>query len=317
MTTEDTLRSTALRVLDYGRALCDALVGSTSAPAVPARVRARASPSPEKVLASMIQGTCTQIGSGSSMRPVSRASLGLQRCLSSRLQARASGSILYNLVWKIAVLPSGMPIYRLRASPRGLIYDNGFTGWPTATTPSGGQTWPEGTSATGRRPDGSKATVNLEQVSRLAGWPTATVQNAAHATLSPGEMVEVLRGELNLHAVVHLAGWTTTTKDDTNRRTAPYAQGGHALSLQAHLSGWATTTRDHRSDRSQLTSEALYGSKGQPLARQALYSDATGSSVTTPKSGLLNPEHSRWLLRIPEDFGRCASTAMVWTSKRR
>lgn len=293
MTTEDTLRSTALLVLDYGRALCDALAGATNVRAVPARVRARASPSPEKVLASMIQGTCTQIGSGSSMRPVSRASLGLQRCLSSRLQARASGSILYNLVWKIAVLPSGMPIYRLRASPRGLTYDSGFTGWPTATTPSGGQTWPKGTSATGRRPDGSKATVNLEQVSRLAGWGSPTAHSRVRSEETLAKCLAFRQGNGQTSVPIY-------------------------LEEQTRLAGWATTTtRDHRSDRSQLTSEALYGSKGQPLARQALYSDATGSSVTTPKSGLLNPEHSRWLLRCPAAWGPCVYLAMGSTWKRR
>jgi hypothetical protein len=41
--------------------------------------------------------------------------------------------------------------------------------WPSPTTPSGGQRWPEGTSATGLRPNGTKATVNLEQVANLSG----------------------------------------------------------------------------------------------------------------------------------------------------
>ncbi len=36
--------------------------------------------------------------------------------------------------------------------------------WPTPTTPSGGQGWPEGTTITGRRPNGTKATVTLLQV---------------------------------------------------------------------------------------------------------------------------------------------------------
>ena len=44
-----------------------------------------------------------------------------------------------------------------------------LAGWPTPTTPSGGQKWPEGTTPTGVRPDGTKATVNLENVAKLAG----------------------------------------------------------------------------------------------------------------------------------------------------
>ena len=42
-------------------------------------------------------------------------------------------------------------------------------------------------SATGRRPDGSKATVSLNHVATLAGWPTTTVTDAArgNGTIRP------------------------------------------------------------------------------------------------------------------------------------
>lgn len=239
------------------------------------RVPARVSPSrlPGTVLASMTPDTSGRTGFGS------LASTGLVASLVNRLQARASGSILWRLTWKPAPTPSGRLIWRLRASP-GRISASAFSGWPTPTTPSGGQTTPQGTSATGRRPDGSKATVTLQNVAALTGW-------------------------------------TTPCAGDGSRGSAQYAQGGTPLSGQAKMAGWATTTtRDWRSDRGQLTSAELYGSKGQPLARQALYSDATGLSVTTPKSGLLSPEHSRWLLRLPPAWDDCMVTAMPSTRKR-
>jgi len=50
-----------------------------------------------------------------------------------------------------------------------------LAGWPTPTTPSGGQVPPPGTSATGRTPDGRKVQVTLKDVASLAGWPTPTV----------------------------------------------------------------------------------------------------------------------------------------------
>jgi len=50
-------------------------------------------------------------------------------------------------------------------------------GWPTPTTPSGGQTPPEGTSSTGQTPDGRKVQVTLKDVSNLAGWPTPTTRD--------------------------------------------------------------------------------------------------------------------------------------------
>jgi len=124
----------------------------------------------------------------------------LQFCLENRLRARmaANGSPLYALTWKHWDMPSGPPICALRASaPR--ISDNGSTGWPTPCQqdgPNGGPGqgtdrlpgavaltgWPTPTkgnadgsqmgkdaSATGRRPDGSKATVSLNQVAQLVG----------------------------------------------------------------------------------------------------------------------------------------------------
>lgn len=50
-----------------------------------------------------------------------------------------------------------------------------LAGWPTPTTPSGGQVPPEGTTATGKAPDGRKVQVTLKDVVQLAGWPTPTV----------------------------------------------------------------------------------------------------------------------------------------------
>ena len=48
--------------------------------------------------------------------------------------------------------------------------------WPTPTQPSGGQTVPEGTTATGKRPDGKKAQVTLKDVASLAGWRTPSLE---------------------------------------------------------------------------------------------------------------------------------------------
>jgi hypothetical protein len=57
--------------------------------------------------------------------------------------------------------------------------DPNLAGWPTPTTPSGGQTAPEGTSATGQTPDGRKVQVTLKDVATLSGWPTPTRQDSA------------------------------------------------------------------------------------------------------------------------------------------
>lgn len=110
---------------------------------------------------------------------------------------------------------------------------------PSPTTPSGGQTWPEGTTSTGQRPDGSKATVNLENVAKLAGWPTPdtnkrggqqdatkrkdgghsiNLQDAAHGAISPSSPAGTVtpkgtsniaesRGSLNPFFSLYLMGF--------------------------------------------------------------------------------------------------------------
>lgn len=288
MTSEATSNTTSSPAAASGLPHCAKSDGKTTGQSGPGVVPASPSAKRVRASASTTPAISGPTGFGS------LASAGLTRFLVSRLQARASGSILYALTWKVSATPSGQLIYRLRASPRARTSASDLTGWPTATTPSGGQTWPEGTSGTGRRPDGSKATVTLEQVGRLAGWGTATATDR-------------YRDEETM------AKCAAFRKRNANQNSVPLYLGE-----EAWLAGWATTTtRDWRSDRSRLTAEALYGSKGQPLARQVLYADATGSSVRTAASGLLRPGHSRWLLRLPAAWEPCVSTAMASISRKR
>jgi hypothetical protein len=82
------------------------------------------------------------------------------------------GSGLYVLTWKTQVTPAGHLIPALVASaPR--TSDSGCTGWPTPTKGNAdGSQMAKDASPTGKRPDGSKATVSLPQVASFAGWPT-------------------------------------------------------------------------------------------------------------------------------------------------
>lgn len=123
---------------------------------------------PDAAAASRTSATFGRNGFGSS------ASAGLTSSLANSLIRRSRGSILFSLTWKAAVTPSGRLFYLLRASaaPTSAI---ALGSWPTPTTPSGGQTVPPGTTVSGRRPNGSKATVTLEMAARsilVSGWPT-------------------------------------------------------------------------------------------------------------------------------------------------
>lgn len=149
----------------------------------------------------------------------------LEDRLMARLSGR--GSTIYSGGWKPHTTPAGRPICRLRASaPRtsDSAPSSERSGWPTPTTRDhkggyeGGRIrngkvsldtvdvtaqlagWPSPTvgnatgsqmakdaSPTGRRPDGSKATVSLNGVSQVAGWPTPTVvdANRGNGTIRP------------------------------------------------------------------------------------------------------------------------------------
>lgn len=181
------------------------------------RVRARVSPSPlpGAVAALMTPDTSGRTGFGS------LASAGLTAALVSRLQARASGSILYNLTWKASWVwedkkrrtHSHRLIWRLRASP-GRTSASDLSGWPTPTTPSGGQTTPPGTSATGRRPDGTKATVTLQGVAQMAAWPTPRASDGGkNVRTLAGALSETQRkgGPQDLPAAAMLTGFSATT----------------------------------------------------------------------------------------------------------
>lgn len=113
--------------------------------------------------------------------------------------------------------------------------------WPSPTLPSGGQTWPEGTTLAGRKPDGTKAQVTLQNVAS-AMWPTATATDGQR-------------------------GAGTIRPQDT----------------------------------------------GIPLPQRVALVTGTvpaGSSATTGKRGVLNPQFPCWLMGYPTVWVSCGASAM-------
>ena len=392
MTTEATAKPISSAGLLSGPTPCAKPDGPTTSRSGQDRARASRSRRPAKGSVSRTLDTSGPIGFGSSTKLGPKASAGLTAFLVSSLQRRATGSILYELTWKAELTPSGRLIYRLRASNRVRTSVSDSTGWPTPTTPSGGQTWPPGTSPTGRRPDGSKATVNLEQVARIAGWITCRASDGEKNTRSrEGLLKEIARKgaahDLTMQAM--LTGWATpaaaeaggTPEQFLERKRQAIEKGAQmgvsltSLALQAQIAGWPTTTTTmadsrnganatagrsedqigkHHSGQTLVDAARISGwvspqnADGQgsganqntkSLCRQTkalrrmlivgapsefpdqrseeACADATGSSVTMAASGLLNPAHSRWLLRIPPEWDSCGATAIASTRKRR
>jgi hypothetical protein len=91
-------------------------------------------------------------------------------------------------------------------------------GWPTPTTPSGGQTPPEGTSATGITPDGKKVQVTLKDVAAITGWPTPRASENVQTNLDQiAETGSSWLGQgrgATVSTMVQMAAWPTPQMRD-------------------------------------------------------------------------------------------------------
>jgi hypothetical protein len=158
--------------------------------------------------------------------------------------------------------------------------------------------------------------------SESSGSPWSTVR--ATDGEKGGPNMKFGAGGQPLPAQAYQTVWPTTTVADVEggRKSRSGARSNELLlNGLAQASPWATpAARDHKSDRSQMTSERLYGTKGRPLCRQALEASGealSGSFVATEKRGALNPAFTCWLMGWPVEWTSSAFRAMESFSRLR
>ena len=147
-------------------------------------------------------------------------------------------------------------------------------------------TWKPWTTPSGRSLFLLRASALRTSESGFTGWPTPTTRDWKDGG-NPDVNVP-LNGLLG--RVVWLAGWPTTScNNDRSPRD------------------WVMTREDGSKNQQRLQDCAAIAGPARLTASGEML---TGSDAGMESGGQLNPEHSRWLMGLPPEWGSCVSTAM-------
>ena len=162
-------------------------------------------------------------------------------------------------------------------------------------------TWKPWTTPAGRSLFLLRASAHRTSESGFTGWPTPSASEFGHADREALEARRMKCRERSRNGngfgltlaqamTMHLSGWPTTScNNDRSPRD------------------WVMTREDGSKNQQRLQDCAAIAGPDRLTASGEML---TGSDAAIESGGQLNPEHSRWLMGLPPEWGSCVSTEM-------